>query len=132
VLVFTPGDPVDRRVRAILLDTRTDAAAEVVASVSRGAIDKADSGWRAAVTRRGITELELVRPCPLSAGSFGPPGEDGRRMRVLLFLQHHPASPRSPSPRSGWPCHGHGYTSRYLRGISAQEGARPLPSRASL
>jgi primary-amine oxidase len=54
-------------------------------------IVKADSGWSAAVARRGITELDLVRPCPLSAGSFGLPGEEGRRMlRVLSFLQHHP------------------------------------------
>jgi primary-amine oxidase len=98
VLAFTAGDPVDRRVRAILLDTRTGAAADVVASLTRGAIDssveldtaregqppimledliavdeivKADSGWRAAVARRGITELDLVRPCPLSAGRAG-------------------------------------------------------------
>jgi primary-amine oxidase len=94
-----------------------------VASVTRGAIDssveldtarqgqppimledliavdeivKADSGWRAAVARRGITERDLVRPCPLSAGSFGLPGEEGRRMlRVLSFLQHHPKDPRA-------------------------------------
>ena len=118
VLAFTAGDPIDRRVRATLLDTGTGAAADVVASITRGAIDssveldtaregqppimledliavdeivKADSGWRAAVARRGITELDLVRPCPLSAGSFGLPGEEGRRMlRVLSFLQHHP------------------------------------------
>jgi hypothetical protein len=39
VLVFTLGEPVDRRVRAILLDTRTGAAADVVAPLTRGAID---------------------------------------------------------------------------------------------
>jgi primary-amine oxidase len=117
VLAFRPGQPVERRVRAILLDTATGAAADVVASLSRGAIDsaaeldtardgqppimvedlvavdeivKADSGWRAAMARRGITELDLVRPCPLSAGSFGIQGEEGRRLlRVLSFVQHH-------------------------------------------
>jgi primary-amine oxidase len=52
-------------------------------------IVKADKGWRAAMQRRGITNLDLVCPCPLSAGSFDLPGEDGRRMlRVLSFLQH--------------------------------------------
>jgi len=52
-------------------------------------IVKADKGWRAAMERRGITNLDLVCPCPLSAGSFDLPGEDGRRMlRVLSFLQH--------------------------------------------
>jgi primary-amine oxidase len=117
VLAFRPGQPVERRVRAILLDTATGAAADVVASLTRGAIDtaaeldtardgqppimvedlaavdeivKADSGWRAAMARRGITELDLVRPCPLSAGSFGIQGEEGRRLlRVLSFVQHH-------------------------------------------
>jgi primary-amine oxidase len=52
-------------------------------------IVKADKGWRAAMQRRGITNLDLVCPCPLSAGSFDVPDEDGRRMlRVLSFLQH--------------------------------------------
>jgi primary-amine oxidase len=117
VLAFREGDPVDRRVRAILLDTATGGAADVVASLTRGAVDsaaeldttrdgqppimledlvavdeivKADAGWRAAMERRGVTDLDLVRPCPLSAGSFGIQGEEGRRMlRVLSFVQHH-------------------------------------------
>src|SRR5215218_2380490 len=117
VLAFRPGEPVERRVRAILLDTASGTATDVVASLTRGAIDssvaldtaregqppimledlvavdeivKGDSGWREAVARRGITRLDLVRPCPLSAGSFGIAGEEGRRMlRVLSFVQHH-------------------------------------------
>jgi primary-amine oxidase len=117
VLAFRPGEPIERRVRAVLLDTDTGTAADVVASLTREAIDshrvldtaregqppimledliavdeivKADSGWRAAMARRGITELDLVRPCPLSAGSFGIRGEEGRRMlRVLSFVQRH-------------------------------------------
>jgi primary-amine oxidase len=117
VLAFKDGDPVDRRVRAILLDTATGGAADVVVSLTRGAVDsvvevdtardgqppimledlvavdeivKADPGWRAAMERRGVTNLDLVRPCPLSAGSFGIQGEEGRRMlRVLSFVQHH-------------------------------------------
>src|SRR5919112_3176015 len=39
VLAFQPGDPVDRRVRALLLDTATGAARTVVASLARGVID---------------------------------------------------------------------------------------------
>jgi primary-amine oxidase len=117
VLAFREGDPVDRRVRAILLDTATGGATDVVASLSRGVVDvsaeidpgrdgqppimledlvavdqivKADPGWRAAMARRGVTDLDLVRPCPLSAGAFGIQGEEGRRMlRVLSFVQHH-------------------------------------------
>ncbi len=44
-----------------------------------------------AMAQRGITDLDLVRPCPLSAGDFDIPGEQGRRMlRVLSFLQNRP------------------------------------------
>ena len=39
VLAFRPGEPVDRRVRAILLDTATGGATDVVASLARGAVD---------------------------------------------------------------------------------------------
>jgi primary-amine oxidase len=118
VLDFSPGEPVDRRVRAVLLDIATGDARIVVASITRGEIDsavdvdpavdgqpailleelvtvdeivKADDGWRNAMARRGITNLDLVRPCPLSAGNFGLAGEKGRRvLHVLSFLQHRP------------------------------------------
>ncbi len=118
VLAFRPGGPLDRRVRAILLNTATGESAIVVASLTRSSIDshkttspvvdgqppilleefiavdeivKADPGWVAAMNRRGITDLELVRPCPLSAGSFGFDGESGRRMlRVLSFVANRP------------------------------------------
>jgi primary-amine oxidase len=117
VLDFRPGDPLDRRVRAILLDAATGAATDVVASLTRGEVDsrreldpvrdgqppvilgdleavdeivKGDERWVAAMARRGVTDLGLVRPCPLSAGNFGLPGEEGRRLlRVLSFVQDH-------------------------------------------
>src|SRR5438477_9551003 len=81
VLGYRPGDPVDRRVRAILLDVATGAAWDVVASLTRQEIDanrlldpakdgqppimleefvavdeivKADPGWVAAMARRGV------------------------------------------------------------------------------
>ncbi|HEX6501391.1 MAG TPA: primary-amine oxidase [Micromonosporaceae bacterium] len=116
VLAWQVGDPVDRRVRAILLDIASGRTTDVVASLTRQAIDraveldvaeagqapilleefiavdeivKADPGWRAAMNRRGITDFDLVCPCPLSAGVFDIDGERGRRMlRVLSFLQH--------------------------------------------
>jgi primary-amine oxidase len=118
VLAFQPGAPIDRRVRAVLLDVATGAAQTVIASVTRGEIDrqapidptvdgqppimlaefiavdeivKADAGWVATMGRRGVTELDLVRPCPLSAGVFDLPDEPGHRLlRVLSFLQHRP------------------------------------------
>ncbi len=118
VLAYRPGDPIDRRVRALLLDVATGAARSLVTSLTRGVIDsdvpvdpvvdgqppimleelvtvdeivKADAGWRAAMARRGVVDLDLVRPCPLSAGDFGIAGEKGRRLlRVLSFLAHRP------------------------------------------
>ncbi|WP_271985888.1 primary-amine oxidase [Pseudoclavibacter terrae] len=48
-------------------------------------------GWVAAMARRGITDVSLVRISALSAGRFGLPGEEGRRIvRCLSFLQQDP------------------------------------------
>jgi primary-amine oxidase len=118
VLAFQSGDPIDRRVRALLLDVATGAARTVVVSLARGGIDtdlpvdpaidgqppimldeyplvdeivKADQEWLAAMARRGLTDVDLLRPCPLSAGDFGIAGERGRRMlRVLTFAANRP------------------------------------------
>jgi primary-amine oxidase len=52
-------------------------------------IVKADSRWVAAVNRRGVTDLSMVRPCALAAGWFDHPGEAGRRLvRALSFVQN--------------------------------------------
>ncbi|GAA1029169.1 primary-amine oxidase [Virgisporangium ochraceum] len=119
VLAFDAGDPVDRRVRAILLDVTTGATTIVVASLTRAAVDsvrtvdtgaegqapilpeefeavdrivKADGRWVAAMARRGVTDVDLVRACPLSAGDFGIEGEPGRRLlRVLSFVAENDA-----------------------------------------
>ncbi len=119
VLGFVTGTTFDRRVRAVLLNTATGASHSVLVSVTREQVDevtaldplvdgqppimleefelvdtivKADAGWRTAMARRGITDLDLVCPCPLSAGAFDLPGEEGRRLlRVLSFLQHRPS-----------------------------------------
>jgi primary-amine oxidase len=118
VLAFRPGAALDRRVRALLLDIVTGVCTTVVASLTRGTIDahtttnpatdgqppilldefiavdeivKADPGWVAAMARRGVTDLDLVRPCPLSAGSYDIEGEQGLRLlRVLSFLANRP------------------------------------------
>jgi primary-amine oxidase len=118
VLAFRPGDPIDRRVRAVLLDVATGHARNLVVSLTRAELDtvvnldpavdgqppvlyeelfavdeivKADPGWVEAMRRRGVENLDLVRPCPLSAGVFDLPEESGHRMlRVLSFLQNRP------------------------------------------
>jgi len=104
-----------RRLRAFLIDVATGPSADVVVSLdedrvaSRRVLDpradgrvpiisedfavaeevvRADPGWRAAMARRGLADVSKVRACPLTAGSFGVAGEDGRRMvRVLAFRQ---------------------------------------------
>ncbi|MEV4537605.1 primary-amine oxidase [Asanoa sp. NPDC049518] len=118
VLAWRPGDPLDRRVRALLLDVATGAVRSAVVSVTRDEVDevvdldpavdgqppilldefisvdeivKGDPEWRAAIERRGITDFDLVRPCPLSAGDFDLEGESGKRLlRVLSFVANRP------------------------------------------
>lgn len=115
----TGGALVPRRARVILLDVATGVATDTVVSLTKGEVDsrrvldpvrdgqpaimleeyiaadeivKADEGWRAAMARRGITDLDLVCPCPLSAGAATKPDEQGRRMvRVLSFVRHREA-----------------------------------------
>ncbi|MGH3170127.1 MAG: primary-amine oxidase, partial [Trebonia sp.] len=109
------GAARDRRLRAFLIDTSTGASADVVVSlgerrvVSEYQLDtaadgqlpiidaeyglveelvRADPDWRAAMARRGLTDMAGLRICPITAGSFGPPEDDRRRMvRVLAFRQ---------------------------------------------
>jgi len=87
VVVSLPGRHV---VSARLLDTRVDGQLPILTGdfdVTEQAV-RADPGWRAAMARRGLTDVSKIRLCPMSAGSFGRPEEDGRRMvRVLAFVQ---------------------------------------------
>ena len=47
-----------------------------------------DANWRAAMAKRGLTDPARIRVSALSAGVFGLPGEEGRRLvRCLSFLQ---------------------------------------------
>lgn len=126
---FRPGDPIDRRVFSVLLDTVTGAVTEALVSITTdsvvwtreldpreagqppimyeeyGLVDeivKADATWRAAMSRRGITDMNAVCVCPLSAGNFGFAAEEGRRMlRALSFLQHDTADSPWAHPIDG-------------------------------
>jgi len=107
---WTPGDPIDRRVDATLMDAATGAVSEVVVSVTRGEvvevrehdpsqapygqpqylfeeydraaeIVKASPQWRAAMTRRGLEDrIELAFCSPLAPGFVGRANEVGRRV----------------------------------------------------
>ena len=95
------------------LDPERDGQAPVLLEelIAVDEIVKADAGWRAAMARRGITDLDLVRPCPLSAGDFDIAGERGRRMlRVLSFLPAPAGGPLLGAPdrrRGGLRRHDH-------------------------
>jgi primary-amine oxidase len=109
------GPATDRRLRAFLVNTSTGDSTDVVVSLTRRdvvsartldprtdgqlpildsdfpAVDeivKADPDWRAAMARRGYHDLSQIRTAPITAGAFGVPDDDRRRMvRVLAFVQ---------------------------------------------
>ncbi|GAA4312592.1 primary-amine oxidase [Klenkia terrae] len=113
---FTPGSPVERRLRLLLLDRATGAGRDVLVSVTAGTVVSdteidgvadgqvpitdaefeaiepilaADEGWVAAMAKRGL-DVADVRAVPLSAGSYYPEEHGHRVVRVLGFHQADP------------------------------------------
>jgi primary-amine oxidase len=104
----------DRRLRAFLIDVATGRSVDVVVSLGEGRVAaervldpatdgqlpifneefgvveevvRADPEWRAAMARRGLTDVTKIRAAPQTAGAFGQ-GDDHRRfVRVLAFRQ---------------------------------------------
>lgn len=128
VKAFRPGDPLDRRVVAVVLDKTEGGFYEAVVSVTHRRVDswtevggdggqpmllreelaavdqivKADPRWRAAAARRGVTELELVQVDPFSAGNFGFAEERGRRLvRAPAYARHFPEDNGYAHPLEG-------------------------------
>ncbi|MCV7290450.1 primary-amine oxidase [Mycolicibacterium wolinskyi] len=115
VLAYTPGDPIDRNARVLLLDRATGQGSDLVVSitgeriVTQVSVDSAVDGhvpildqefediesfllecpeWVEAMRKRDL-EPANVRAVPLSAGVFGHEDEVGRRIvRVLGFYQY--------------------------------------------
>ena len=112
VAAHAPGDPVDREVEALIVPDATLTVIEAVVSVTAGEIrewrviegmrpalmfgESFDAickvgehpDFKAALARRGITDLEQVQIDPWPAGSFGSPHEKGRRIsRCIFFLR---------------------------------------------
>jgi primary-amine oxidase len=105
----------ERRLRAFLLNLSSGESADVVVSLTEGRVVsartldpgtdgrlpiidtdfavveevvRADPAWRAAMARRGLTDVTKIRTCPITAGVFGEGDDDKRRMvRVLAFVQ---------------------------------------------
>ena len=109
---WTPGDEVDRCMRALIVPGPELTMVEVVVSLTDGAIrDRrviegmrpalllgetfgailachAHPDYVAALARRGITDVERVQVDPWPAGSFGYDAEAGRRIaRCISFLR---------------------------------------------
>ncbi|MFI6740052.1 primary-amine oxidase [Nonomuraea sp. NPDC050451] len=120
VLAYEPGAPVGRRARAFLLDLATETAEDVIVSISAATVEerrpidpvtdgqvpmldeehalvrrvlREDPAWAEALWRRGIEDPAGVYLAALSAGNFGLPKEEGRRVaRVLAHLMPTPES----------------------------------------
>ncbi|MFI7633071.1 primary-amine oxidase [Nonomuraea sp. NPDC049400] len=120
VLAYEPATSIARRARAFLLDLATEAAEDVIVSISAGTVEarrpidpvtdgqvpmldeehalvrkvlREDAQWAEALRRRGIEDPAGVYLAALSAGHFGLAKEQGRR--VARVLAH-----RMPTPES--------------------------------
>jgi primary-amine oxidase len=109
---FTAGDPVERRVRIVVVPGRAAGVVEAVVDVGRRALvswldvpgarpallygesfeaivalhDHPD--WQAALARRGINDLSRVQIDPWPAGNFGLSHEEGRRIsRCIAYYR---------------------------------------------
>jgi primary-amine oxidase len=115
VRAHRPGGPVDRSAFIILRDSEARATYEAVVSLSRKevlswehrpgaqpaivfdefleceAAVRADPRWQDAMRRRGVTDFSLAMIDPWSAGNFGIPADEGRRLsRALTWVRRGP------------------------------------------
>ncbi|MCZ2817925.1 primary-amine oxidase [Modestobacter sp. VKM Ac-2984] len=116
VLAWSPGDPIERKARVLLLDRATGNGADLTVSITAGTVESntpidalvdgqvpildgefeaiepilaADERWVAAMAKRGL-DVANVRSVPLSAGSYFPDEFGSRVVRVLGFHQADP------------------------------------------
>jgi primary-amine oxidase len=115
-LAHRPGDPVERAAFVVLIDSGAGTTYEAVVSLSEGrvvswehvpgvqpaivldefvdceAAVRADPRWQEAMRRRGVTDLSLAMVDAWSAGNFGFPEDEGRRLvRALTWVRRDPA-----------------------------------------
>ncbi|HEX7131901.1 MAG TPA: primary-amine oxidase [Iamia sp.] len=127
---WAPGDPIDRCLRALVVPGPELDMVEVVVSVTTGDIRSrteiagmrpvllgvewlrtekvlmAHAGYRAALARRGVTDLEQVQVDPWPAGTFGYAAEEGRRIaRCLTYVKDGPLDNAYARPVEGLMVH---------------------------
>jgi primary-amine oxidase len=115
VLGHRPGDAGERAAFVVVMDSAAARTYEAVVSLSRKqvvswehipgvqpaivfdeffeceAAVRADPRWQAAMRKRGVTDFSLAMVDPWSAGHFGLPDEDGRRLsRTLTWIRRSP------------------------------------------
>jgi len=107
---FQEGDAIERQAFVILYDRSTSVTSEVIVSISQGrilswrviagvqptlmeeellgceAVIKADPRYRAALAKRGITDVSRINLDCWSAGNFGFADEAGRRLIQVMSL----------------------------------------------
>ncbi|MGD0311428.1 MAG: primary-amine oxidase [Acidimicrobiales bacterium] len=121
-----PGDPLDRRVRLVVLPGPESMLVEAVVTVPAGKVVewterhearpallfddsyrailalRADPDWQRAMTLRGITDFEKVQIDPWPTGYFGNPDEEGRRIaRCLSYYREEPTDNGYARPIEG-------------------------------
>jgi primary-amine oxidase len=114
VFAYRPGDSVERAAFVVLVDSVPGKTYEAVVSLSEGrvlswehvpgvqpaivldefvdceAAVRADPRWQAAMRKRGVTDLSLAMVDCWSAGNFGFPADEGRRLvRALTWVRRH-------------------------------------------
>ena len=147
---WKPGDPVERRVRVVVVPGPGMDLHEVVVSVTKGEIvdwrDHADMRptllmteaigavyttkehpeYIAALAKRGITNLDDVQIDPWPAGVFGYDCEDGRRItRCISFLRADPTDNGYARPIEGLIVHFDMANNEVIEVID--HGMTPLP-----
>ncbi|HEX7215021.1 MAG TPA: primary-amine oxidase [Methylomirabilota bacterium] len=115
VLAHRPGDAVERAAFVVLIDSAEGKTYEAVVSLAEGRVAswtqvpdaqpaivldefvdceaavRADARWQEAMRKRGITDFSLAMVDCWSAGHFGFPQDEGRRLvRALTWVRRHP------------------------------------------
>ena len=115
VLGHRPGDPVERVAFVVCVDRDAGRTYEATVSLSEGrvrswehvpdaqpaivldefleceAVVRADPRWQEALRKRGVTDPRLAMVDCWSAGYFGFPEDEGRRLvRALTWVRRHP------------------------------------------
>jgi primary-amine oxidase len=115
VLRWKPGDRLERSAFVVVRDSAARATYEGVVSLARGCVVswthvpgmqpaivfdefleceaavRADPRWQEAMRKRGLADFGLAQVDPWSAGHFGLPDEDGRRLaRALTWVRRSP------------------------------------------